>query len=110
MLHTGTVEEGTLDLLRKLSNDENLKQYNLVGGTALSLLIGYRKSIDIDLFSTAKTDAPAIAEYLKTEYAAEHVRVVANAVFGYINDVKVDIIPHPYVWLAPAQNSEGIRI
>ena len=49
MLRKETVEEGTLDLIKKLMADDVFSDFNLVGGTALSLMIGHRKSIDIDL-------------------------------------------------------------
>lgn len=50
MLYTETVETGTLDLIKELMRDKEFAAFNLVGGTALSLKIGHRKSIDIDLF------------------------------------------------------------
>ncbi|MDF2431199.1 MAG: hypothetical protein JWP44_830 [Mucilaginibacter sp.] len=51
MLHKETVTAGTLELLNSLMLDENLNDFFLVGGTALSLQIGHRISIDLDLFS-----------------------------------------------------------
>jgi hypothetical protein len=50
MLHVETVEAGTLDLIKRLLNDDQLRQFNLVGGTALSLQLGHRMSVDIDLY------------------------------------------------------------
>ena len=50
MLHTETVLAGTLDLLRKLQSLEGLAGLRLVGGTALALHLGHRKSVDLDLF------------------------------------------------------------
>ena len=44
MLHKETVETGTLDLIHRLMQDQHLKEFTLVGGTALSLQIGHRKS------------------------------------------------------------------
>jgi len=64
MLHKETVEKGTLALIKKLSGDEKLKDFVLVGGTALALQIGHRKSVDIDLFSKQAFDKNAIAEHL----------------------------------------------
>ena len=54
MLREETVEPGTLGLLKKIVLLPELKQFRLVGGTALSLLLGHRKSIDLDFF----TDQP----------------------------------------------------
>ena len=50
MLHTETVSTGTLDLLREIQAMPSMVNMRLVGGTALALHIGHRKSIDLDLF------------------------------------------------------------
>ena len=60
MLHKETVEKGTLDLIRKLMADDQLKEFNLVGGTALALKLGHRKSIDIDLFTATDFNSQEI--------------------------------------------------
>lgn len=51
MLYTQTVETGTYKLLKSIMSDTVFDQFSLAGGTALSLLIGHRKSIDLDLFT-----------------------------------------------------------
>ncbi|GHE31272.1 nucleotidyl transferase AbiEii/AbiGii toxin family protein [Sphingobacterium griseoflavum] len=53
-LFYGTVTNLLKDSLITLMNCGSLKQFRLVGGTSLSLQIGHRISVDIDLF----TDAP----------------------------------------------------
>lgn len=50
MLHTGTVEAGTLDLLRGIQTISGMGDMRLVGGTALALQLGHRKSVDLDFF------------------------------------------------------------
>ena len=52
MLYKQTTTPILLKVLDNLMQDEMLKDFVLVGGTALSLRFGHRKSIDIDLFST----------------------------------------------------------
>jgi hypothetical protein len=46
MLHTETVEIGTLQLLKKLESESRLSSFCLAGGTALALYIGHRLSFD----------------------------------------------------------------
>ena len=67
MLHTNTVEPNTLELLKKLMSIQILDDFFLVGGTALSLQIGHRKSIDLDLFSIEKFDIQEILTCLKPD-------------------------------------------
>ena len=37
--------------MKKISESDIFKDFNLVGGTCLSLQLGHRRSIDIDLFT-----------------------------------------------------------
>lgn len=46
MLHTETVNRATLELIKQLQSDPVLENFILVGGTALSLQLGHRISID----------------------------------------------------------------
>lgn len=50
MLYKNAVDSSTLDLLIQLQHKEYLKDFFLVGGTALALKIGHRKSIDRTCF------------------------------------------------------------
>src|SRR5215813_14149414 len=108
MLRKETVKEGTLDLIKKLMGDENLDEFNLVGGTALALIYGHRKSIDIDLFSTTDFDATKLAQHLLYIYKAEDIKTINNGVFCYIDNVKTDILAHQYPLIAPLYVHEGI--
>lgn len=54
MLHKETVESSTLELLKQLQAESLLQTFNLVGGTALALRLGHRKSIDLDLLMPIK--------------------------------------------------------
>jgi hypothetical protein len=87
-----------------------LQEFNLVGGTALALRIGHRISIDIDLFSTNSFNAPEVANHLKTAYDASQPRTLSNAVFCFINDIKIDLISHQYPLVADIDVIEGIRM
>jgi hypothetical protein len=82
MLHQETVEAETLALIKRLSSDPAFKEFVLVGGTALALQLGHRKSIDIDFFSAKVFDTKAMGEYLKEHYEGVDVRVLGNAVFA----------------------------
>ncbi len=53
-IYKQTVTTLLWDQLEVLMGMQSLDSFRLVGGTALSLLIGHRMSIDIDMF----TDAP----------------------------------------------------
>jgi Nucleotidyl transferase AbiEii toxin, Type IV TA system len=96
MLRKGTIEEGTLDLIKKFMSDEKFKDFSLVGGTALALMIGHRISVDIDLFSTTPFNASDIGTHLASRYGAEEIRTLQNGVFCFVNNIKIDLIAHQY--------------
>jgi len=50
-LHYNTVSKQLLECLRKLMANTAFDDFVLVGGTALSLQLGHRMSVDIDLFT-----------------------------------------------------------
>jgi hypothetical protein len=81
-----------------------------VGGTALSLQLGHRKSIDIDLFTPYPFDAHAMADHLESTYKAEDINVLGNTLYSYIDNVKTDMLAHRYPWIGPVQEIEGIRM
>jgi len=110
MLHKETVEASTLDLIIKLMADENLKEFRLVGGTALALIIGHRISIDIDLFTDKPFDAEKLGSILTAKYKLDSLETDRNTINCFIDDVKVDCIAHCYPWIKPIQEIEGIRM
>src|SRR5690606_25760942 len=71
MLYYNTVNQLLKTTLLTLMEAEVFDSFRLVGGTALSLQIGHRKSVDIDLFSDAQygsLDFDKIEHYLKVTF------------------------------------------
>jgi hypothetical protein len=110
MLCTKSVEQRTLDLIRKLMSDDKFNNFNLLGGITLALMIGHRISVDIDLFSTTAFNAPELGDHLTTNYKAEEVQILKNGVFCYVNDIKIDLIAHQYPLIGNLETIEGIRM
>ena len=110
MLHTETVAPKTLELLNKLMNDTTFNFFLLVGGTSLSLQLGHRKSIDLDLFCNESFDEHKLAEYLRREYQFELDFIDKETVKGEIEGIKVDCIAHKYPWLNSPTTINGIRL
>jgi hypothetical protein len=110
MLHKETVAERTLDLIKKLSTDEKFKDFNLVGGTALALQIGHRKSVDIDLFSGKNFDVRQLADHLKNNYPVSRIDVLGQTIYSIIDSIKLTAIPHRYNDVNPPTVVEGVRM
>lgn len=94
MLYKETVEPSTLGLLTELMNLSELEQFRLVGGTALSLLLGHRNSIDLDLFTDTPFEREIIIDKLRDSYPALSFKEIKSPrlFFASINNVKVDFV------------------
>lgn len=110
MLQTDTVASGTLELLKHLQAEPTLRSTRLVGGTALSLQIGHRKSDDLDLFSVDPMDRMAVQKVLVDKYGFVPSVIDENTLIGFIQGVKIDVIYHPFPWLDNAIEEDGFRI
>jgi hypothetical protein len=91
-LQKQTVNGKTLKLLLNLMSDSYLKQFALAGGTALSLQIGHRQSIDLDLFSMEEFDASEMDLYLDMNYEYKQNAMRSSSLMCNINGVKVDLV------------------
>ena len=113
MLHIETVEPYTFSLLKQLMKMPELQDLSLVGGTALSLLYGHRKSDDLDLFSIKELDITGIIDALKRKFGLSFENRSANpgfGIFGFLDDVKIDIISHAHPLIKPQLNLNEIRM
>ena len=110
MLHKETVDKSTLDLLVQLQSKEYLKGFYLVGGTALALRIGHRKSVDIDLFSNFSFDVAALLENLSSDFNFKLFFSANNTIKGSIDNVQVDILAHRYPLIIEPIEEEGITM
>ena len=71
MLYWNTVNDTLKDALLLLMKSSIFDQFRLVGGTSLSLQLGHRMSIDIDLFTDApyrSIDFDQMDEFLKENF------------------------------------------
>jgi Nucleotidyl transferase AbiEii toxin, Type IV TA system len=110
MLQTQTIETSTLDLLKSLMSRDYLDGFNLVGGTALALYLGHRKSMDIDLFSEFSFDVAQMIDKIQHDFPLQLYFTSANTIKGSINNTNVDIIAHRYPSLSEVKVFDGIRI
>lgn len=112
MLQIETVEPGTFSLLEKLQSIPELRDFSLVGGTALSLMYGHRISEDLDLFSNLPFQNEIVSDSLQ-KYFGESFQMEQKppqfGIFCYINDIKVDLVKHPFPLIKPVKIIDGIR-
>lgn len=119
MLYFNTVNELLKSSLLKLMEAEEFSKFRLVGGTALSLQIGHRESIDIDLFSDIEygtLNFNEIEDFLKSNF--KHVdfldvpSAMGKAYFigeNKDNTVKLDVF-YTDTYIQPFIEEDGIRM
>jgi hypothetical protein len=111
MLHFETLPTGTLGLLKDLSALPALEQFSLVGGTALALRFGHRRSIDFDFFTPEPFDVESLADTLSREVDGfEATGMNKTGLNAQVAGLKVDFVTYRSPLLAPPETQDGIRM
>jgi len=94
MLQIQTVKPECLALLKELMSLKELKDFRLAGGTALSLRLGHRISIDLDLFTNRLFEVEEFTTFLKNNFKERALINGSNkyGVFTTIDNIKVDFL------------------
>ena len=110
MLQKESVDKTVLDLISALQGKDYLKDFILVGGTGLALIIGHRKSVDIDLFISKDFDAEQLLEKLESDFAFQMDYLGVNTIKGNSAGIKVDLLAHKYPSIGDTIEIENIRV
>ncbi|MFA5792360.1 MAG: nucleotidyl transferase AbiEii/AbiGii toxin family protein [Candidatus Gracilibacteria bacterium] len=87
--------------------------YYLAGGTALALLLGHRKSIDLDYFINSPIDTEQLKQKLDEIFSPSKVEIIfqeKNTLWAKIDGVKISFITRPTPLLEPIMNKENFRL
>jgi hypothetical protein len=89
------LNQNQIDLLPLISSFK--REYYLVGGTAIALYIGHRRSIDFDLFKYSKINHKRnLDKITKFKFPFTVTRRVAEQMNLTANDVKVTFFEYPF--------------
>ena len=95
MLQLSTIDSSTLELLKKLMTFKEFAEMRLVGGTALALQIGHRKSIDLDFFGNINFENIYTANTFENFNKVIALKSSKHINIFSIDDVKVDFVFPP---------------
>jgi len=119
MLYYNTVNDLLKNSLIKLMQSDVFNDFRLIGGTALSLQIGHRESIDIDLFSDSEygtLDFNSIENYLKANFEyVDFLNTIPAMGKSYFigenkqNTVKLDVY-YTDTYIQPYVEVDGVRM
>lgn len=99
-LYWNTVTPLLSAALNKLMQEDSLRQFRLVGGTSLSLQLGHRLSVDLDLF----TDAP---------YGSIDFSIIDHFLhnsFNYVSEPKLGVIGMGQSYLIGESEYDAIKL
>lgn len=98
-LYLESVSTELMELLRAVQSNERFRQLRLVGGTALALQYGHRKSVDLDFFgSIMLSDDEITAELSKLGKVQALKRSLSIKIYS-VNGIKIDLVNYPFPWL-----------
>jgi hypothetical protein len=95
-MHKEILSQGQSDLIPLVKVFS--REFILVGGTAIALHIGHRKSIDFDLFKTGSLNRKKILDRIKSyNYSCTVTRSVSEQLNVDVNSVKFTFFNYPFV-------------
>ena len=110
MLYKQTVDPFTLAILKQLMTHSSLDNFVLVGGTALALQIGHRKSVDLDLFTVVAFDPDTLLVDLLPVFSPTLLQKSSLSLICTIEGIKVDFIHFRYPFIRTVRLEEGLRM
>lgn len=108
-MHQEALTEKAEEILPALKNFNN---FYLAGGTALALQIGYRISVDFDLFSEKEIDKNLFPKVRKIFYGNEITLSVNNPdeLTVFIDGLKITFLKYPFPLIFDLVDYEGIGL
>jgi len=108
MLYLETIQPDTLGLLKRIQALPIFSETRLVGGTALALQLGHRRSVDLDFFG-CWGDA-SLQSALDSCGCVVRTGGTSRTQFYEIDQIKVDFVTYGYPWLKEASFEGGLRL
>jgi len=117
MLHRETISDGLFETLQVLSKVPELSNFYLVGGTALALQIGHRKSDDLDFFSEKSFDTQSVKQALNSLPGKATLLAEKPTGLSYVYDppnedehFKIDIYNWSVKFIKPAVEVGSVKM
>lgn len=111
MLYKDTVTEELLRAARELSAIADLQSFRMVGGTAIALQLGHRKSVDIDFFSNEKLSTGSIQKLIKNHFETKEINVTWDHLWFFWNEIRIELYPDwPVPFLHQSVTEDGLRL
>ncbi len=104
LIHWDILDENRIGILHDIVQNVDIGEYYLAGGTALSLQMGLRNSIDFDFFVPGAFDTAALLRQIEAIFPDREVvahEVNSNTCNMTVDDIRVSFLGYPYGMLEP---------
>lgn len=108
-MHPETLYPKTKQVLELIKDLPILSGFYLGGGTALSLHLGHRKSIDLDFFSDKFPKRDLILQEFQ-KFNPKIIQEAPGTLDLIINDVKISLLEYKYPLIDNLTDFEGVRV
>lgn len=109
-MHQEILEKNTGKNLEILGKSKIINDFYLAGGTGLALVFGHRISIDLDFFSSKKTDNEYMVRELKKIGNFEVETLEERTLHGTFEGTKLSFMHYPYKLLKKTHAYGNIKI
>ncbi len=103
------IDSKTKQVLGKIRKTGVLDRFYLAGGTALSLILGHRKSVDLDFFSSRFPKTEILLAKLKS-LNPEIINQDKGTLDLYIDGVKISFLKYDYPLVGDFLEFDGVKI
>lgn len=109
-MYTNTVLKDTFKLLSTFNAESFPFDTYLAGGTAISLQIGHRKSLDLDFFTRHEFNEDQWIQKFEKNYGLKLFNKDWQTIIGEINNVKFSLFYYKYPLINDLVSFENIKI
>jgi hypothetical protein len=108
-MYPETLYPKTKQVLDNIKELPILDGFYLAGGTALSLQLGHRKSVDLDFFTDNFPKRELLLQAF-SKYSPKVIQEAPGTLDLIIDDVKVSFLEYKYPLVSDFSNFEGVRM
>jgi hypothetical protein len=108
--HFNILSASQQNIFDRLASNSSIQKFYLAGGTALALLIGHRRSEDLDLFYPESFENVKILKLIQEIGKFELFSEAKNTIHGAIEGVRISFISFQYPLIQPYMQYINLNI
>lgn len=107
-MFTNTIAKPAFEALELIKAKNFLSSFYMAGGTACSIQIGHRISVDLDFFSDTNFEPQELLSSVKNEgVELQNFELSKGTLKGWISDAQLSFFSYPYKLVSPLVDFEN---